>query len=86
VLGVFFQPALLNALALVLGEVRLVGSITYGRADGVADFDRAIALLDANRDLLGSLITHRRSLDAVAEAFALADDKTSKALKVTVQP
>lgn len=87
VLGVFFHPPRLNALALVLNEVRMVGAITYGRApDGVADFDRALALLDADRDLAASLITHRRPLDDVAEAYALADDKASKALKVTVEP
>jgi threonine dehydrogenase-like Zn-dependent dehydrogenase len=87
VLGVFFHPPRLNALALVLNEVRMVGAITYGRGpDGVADFERAVALLDANRALAASLITHRRPLDAIAEAYALADDKSSKALKVTVQP
>jgi len=79
VVGVFFQPPRLNALALVLNEVRMVGAITYSRADGLADFDRAIALLDAHRDLAASLITHRRPLGAVAEAYALADDKSSKA-------
>jgi threonine dehydrogenase-like Zn-dependent dehydrogenase len=87
VLGVFFHPPRLNALGLVLNEVRMIGSITYGRApDGVADFARAVALLEANRALATSLITHRRPLDAIAEAYALADDKSSQALKVTVLP
>lgn len=86
VLGIFLHPPRVGALALVLKEVRMVGAITYGRAGGVADFERAIALLDRHRALAAELITHRRSLDAVAEAFALADDKTSAALKVTVEP
>jgi threonine dehydrogenase-like Zn-dependent dehydrogenase len=87
VLGIFFRPPRLNALALVLQEVRLVGAITYGRApDGVADIARAIDLIARHRDLAASLITHRRPLEAVAEAFAIADDKASKALKVTIEP
>ncbi len=86
VLGVFLRPPPAGALALVLKEVRMIGAITYGRAGGVADFDRAVALIAAHRGLLASLVTHRRPLDAVAEAYAIADDKTSRALKVTVEP
>ena len=86
VLGVFFRPPPVGALALVIKEIRMVGAITYGRADGVADFARAIVLLTANRELAETLITHRRPLDAIAEAYALADDKASNALKVTIAP
>jgi threonine dehydrogenase-like Zn-dependent dehydrogenase len=86
VLGLFFQPPRIGAMALVGKEVRLVGSAIYSRAGGVFDFDRGIDLLAANRELAASLITHQRPLDAVAEAFALADDKRSKALKVIVEP
>ncbi|MGH2588656.1 MAG: zinc-dependent alcohol dehydrogenase [Dehalococcoidia bacterium] len=86
VLGLFFQPPRVGAMALVGKEIRMVGSAIYGRADGVYDFSRGIDLLSANRDLAASLITHRRPLDAVAEAFALADDKSSQALKVIVEP
>jgi threonine dehydrogenase-like Zn-dependent dehydrogenase len=86
VLGLFFQPPRVGAMALVGKEVRMVGSAIYGRAEGVLDFVRAIDLLAANRDLVAPLITHHRPLDAVAEAFALADDKGSHALKVIVEP
>lgn len=86
VVGIFFQPPRLNAFATVLNEVRLVGAATYGRAAGVADFARAIALVAAHRDLVSGLITHRFPLAEIARAYATADDKASHALKVTVEP
>ena len=86
VLGLFFQPPRVGAMALVGKEVRMLGSAIYGRAAGVLDVSRAIDLLAAHRDLVAPLITHRRPLAAVADAFALADDKTSRALKVIVEP
>jgi (R,R)-butanediol dehydrogenase/meso-butanediol dehydrogenase/diacetyl reductase len=86
VVGIFFQPPRLNAFATVLNEVRLVGAATYGRAAGVADFERAIALVAAHRDLVSGLITHRFPLAEIARAYATADDKASHALKVTVEP
>jgi threonine dehydrogenase-like Zn-dependent dehydrogenase len=86
VLGIFFQPPRVGALALVGKEVRLIGSVVYGRADGDFDFTRGIDLLAANRDLAASLISHRRPRAAVAVAFALADDKRSRALTVIVEP
>lgn len=86
VLGVFFHPPRLNAIALVIREVRMVGSITYGRMNGVADFDLATELLVRHRATAASLITHRAPLDGIASAYALADDKASLALKVTVEP
>ncbi len=86
VVGIFFQPPRLNAFATVLKEVRLVGAATYGRAEGVADFERAIALVAAHRELVSGLITHRFPLAEVARAYATADDKASRAVKVTVEP
>ncbi len=87
VLGVFLHPPRIDALAVVLKEIRVVGAITYGRApDGIADFDRALALIAAHRQTVETLITHRLPLERVEEAFAVADDKGSHALKVTVIP
>jgi 2-desacetyl-2-hydroxyethyl bacteriochlorophyllide A dehydrogenase len=86
VLGLFFRPPRVGARELVGKEVRLIGSAIYGQAGGVPDFTRGIELLAANRDLTASLVTHRRPLDDVVEAYALADDKSSRALKVIVEP
>jgi threonine dehydrogenase-like Zn-dependent dehydrogenase len=86
VLGVFFHPPRLNAIALVIREVRMIGSITYGRINGVADFDLATDLVVRHRATAASLITHRAPLEDITTAYALADDKASLALKVTVEP
>jgi threonine dehydrogenase-like Zn-dependent dehydrogenase len=86
VLGVFTGRPTCNALALVAKEVRLLGSMTYGRAGARADFDVALDLLRTHIDLAQTLITHRFALDAVQTAFDTAADKRSGAVKVTVLP
>lgn len=86
VLGIFTAPATCNPFMLVAKEVRLIGSLTYGRAGARADFEIATDLLAAQRDLIAPLITHRFALEAVQEAFIAAGDKRAGAIKVIVQP
>lgn len=86
VLGIFTSPSTCNALALVGKEVRLIGSLTYGRAGARADFEVAIDVLAAERDRAAALITHRFGLASVQHAFETAADKHSGAIKVTVLP
>lgn len=85
VLGIFSQPATVNALGLVLKEVTLVGGITYCRPGLRSDFDTAIAILRDNAERTRSIITHRFPLAEAAQAFATAADKSTKSLKVQVQ-
>jgi len=78
---------LLSALAPLLhGELEVTGSSCYGRTDGVADFQRAIELMDRGGLDPTGLITHTVALDGVEEAFALASDKATGSIKVTVRP
>jgi 2-desacetyl-2-hydroxyethyl bacteriochlorophyllide A dehydrogenase len=86
VLGVFSQPQPLNALGLVLKDVRMAGGITYCRPGSQSDFDVAIGILRAHGDRARKLITHKFSLDEGAKAFATAADKSTKSLKVQVTP
>jgi threonine dehydrogenase-like Zn-dependent dehydrogenase len=86
VLGVFSQTAEINALALMLKEVTMVGGITYCRPGRRSDFDVALGILQANPDRARALITHRFPLDDAAQAFATAADKGTKSLKVQVSP
>ncbi len=86
VLGVFTVPAPIDAGTLVVHEVRLIGSMTYGRSGTRADFERAIALLAAQPETFRSLITHRLALDDIDLAFRTAGDKRSGAIKVQVRP
>jgi (R,R)-butanediol dehydrogenase/meso-butanediol dehydrogenase/diacetyl reductase len=85
VLGVFTQPATINALGLVLKEVTMAGGITYCRPGLHSDFDTALAILRDNAERARSIITHRFPLADAAQAFATAADKSTKSLKVQVQ-
>ena len=84
VLGVFTQPAQLNALALMLKEVTLVGGITYCHQGLRSDFETALGILAARAETARSLVSHRFPLAETGAAFAAAADKSSKSLKVQV--
>ena len=71
----------------VIGKgIRSVGSLMYGYAGKHADYDLAIGLERRFGDVLGNLITHRVPLEEIERGFALAADKSSGAIKVTVEP
>lgn len=86
VLGVFTGRPALNALLLLVKEIRLVGSLTYGRPGPRADFDVALQLLAEQPERFRRLITHRFPLDQITRAFETAADKRSGAIKVAIQP
>lgn len=86
VLGVFTTQPAINGILLVIKEVRVIGSMTYGRTVARADFDVALRLLAAEPAKFASLITHRFELAELPQAFATAADKRSGAIKVTVEP
>ncbi len=85
VLGLFTQPVQINALALMLNEVRIVGGITYCRPGQHSDFDVSLRILQSEPERARAIITHRFPLEGAAEAFATAADKSSGSLKVQVQ-
>ena len=59
------------------------GNAFYGERD--ADFTDAIALLERERSALSALTTHQVPLDEIERGFALAADKRTGAIKVTVR-
>ena len=83
-LGMFTQPIALHPLRFLMKEAHLVSSMTYSRREGRPDFATALAFLARERNLLARLITHRVPLAEIANGFALAADKSSKAIKVAV--
>jgi L-iditol 2-dehydrogenase len=85
VLGLFTQPAALNALGLVLKEVTVTGGITYCRPGLRSDFDVALGILAEHGESARAVVTHRFPLSEAPGAFAAAADKSSKSLKVHVQ-
>ncbi|GIW41141.1 MAG: iditol 2-dehydrogenase [Candidatus Binatia bacterium] len=86
VLGVFPEPVAIQALVLMAKEVRVVGSMIYGRTGPRADFEIALELLDRHRDTVRAWVTHRFPLDRIAEGFATASDKKAGSIKVAIHP
>jgi 2-desacetyl-2-hydroxyethyl bacteriochlorophyllide A dehydrogenase len=86
VLGLFDSSPPLPAVTLLLKEVRVIGSMTYGRAGRRSDFDSALDLLSDQGDVARSLVTHRFALGDIQAAFGTAGDKRQGSVKVTVMP
>jgi threonine dehydrogenase-like Zn-dependent dehydrogenase len=86
VLGVFSGSVVLDPWPVLLKEATLTWSLCYSRPEGGSDFEEAIRLLAEDPDLFARVLTHQVPLARVDRAFALAADKTSGAIKVTVTP
>ena len=85
VLAGYWEPVTVG-MALLMKEVALVPAFTYGHHHGVSEFEEAVRVLDASPELPEAVITHRFPLDDAAEAFRVAADRTSGAIKVVVVP
>jgi 2-desacetyl-2-hydroxyethyl bacteriochlorophyllide A dehydrogenase len=84
-LGVYTKPVPFPGMIAVGRELTIKGSLVYNRAGSRADFDIAVDLLQRQGALLNeTLITHRFPLAQLSEAFAIASDKTSGSIKVTI--
>jgi len=88
VLGLFaIESVPINPVNLMLHEVTVVGSVTYGAAGGrPADYQQALDILASYQAEARSLITHRFALDDVNAAFETAQDKGSSSIKVQLTP
>jgi threonine dehydrogenase-like Zn-dependent dehydrogenase len=84
--GIYWGPLAMPGLAMCLKEVSLCPTALYARHAGGRDADAAAALLAATPELPRALITHRFPLDAAPEAFAVAADRKSGAIKVVLEP
>ena len=87
VLGVFTQPQVrIDALQLALREIEIIGSMTYATSDGRADYRQALEVIADHADAARTLVTHRFALDDVNAAFATALDKSTRSIKVHINP
>ena len=87
VLGVFTGSPTFPAIPVLLKEVRLVGSFVYSRAGARADFDLALDILQRQGAAIArSVVTHRVPLEQIESGFRTAADKTTGAIKVTIEP
>jgi len=85
VISTFWEPVSL-AMEFQLKEVTLLPAFTYGHHHGISEFEEAARMLAATPDLAEAVITHHFDLDDAAEAFRVAGDRRSEAIKVVVHP
>ena len=76
----------LPAFATCLREITVVPSSLYSRTGVGRDVDLAAALLARRPEIATSLITDRFPLDAAAEAFERAADRSGGVIKVVLEP
>jgi threonine dehydrogenase-like Zn-dependent dehydrogenase len=86
VLGVFDPGTEWPYWAWMMKEVRTFPSVGYCRHDHGRDIEDAARILAADPDLVDTLITHRFSIEDAPEAFRVAKDKASGAVRVVVEP
>lgn len=84
VLGLFAGHRPVNALLLMMKEITLVGSNTYGTDRRGPEFRTAVTLVPRHRQEISTLQTHCVPLSRVEEAFLIASEKQRGAIKVTV--
>ena len=85
-LGIPMEGIVLPGLKTIMNEIKLFPSIMYGASFGIKDFEQAAKLLALNPDIGNTMITHRFSLEDSKEAFRVAQDKSSKSIKVVFDP
>lgn len=85
ILSTFWEPIAMG-MGFQVKEVTLVPAFMYGHHHGRSEFERAAELLDHNPDLPSAVITHRYSLDDAPQAFRVAAEHGTGAIKVVLHP
>jgi 2-desacetyl-2-hydroxyethyl bacteriochlorophyllide A dehydrogenase len=86
VLGVHFGPVQLNWMPLFRHEARLIPSLGYCAHDGVREMEEAATMLAAQPEIIDTVITHRFPIEDATEAFRVAADRASGAIRVVIEP
>jgi 2-desacetyl-2-hydroxyethyl bacteriochlorophyllide A dehydrogenase len=86
VLGVHFGTVELDWMPLFHREARVIPSLGYCRHDGGREMEEAAAMVADDPEIPRALITHRFPLQDAAEAFRVAADKASGAIRVVIEP
>ena len=86
VLGLHLGPLQVQWMPLFHREARLIPSLGYCAHDGVREMEEAAAMLAENPEIARTVITHRFALEDAPEAFRVASDKASGAIRVVIEP
>lgn len=84
-LGVFTGNPKLPGMPFFSKELTLAASNCYSREADQGDFALGARLAAAHSSLIEPLVTHTFGLDQIADAFALADDKSNRSIKVHIR-
>ena len=84
--GMATEDRRVPSIPFVMNELTLIGCNCYDNAAGEREFASAAAVLAADPEIAATVITHRFSLDDAAEAFRVAADRASGAIKVVLTP
>ncbi len=85
VLGTFWDPISVG-LGFQMKEVTIVPAFTYGHHHGTSEFEEAGRILGAVPELPRAVVSHHFALDDATEAFRVAGDRSTDAIKVVVHP
>jgi threonine dehydrogenase-like Zn-dependent dehydrogenase len=86
VLGVHFGPVQLDWMPLFHREARVIPSLGYCAHEEGREMEDAAAMLAANPEIARTVITHRFPIEDAGEAFRVAGNKTSGAIRVVIEP
>jgi threonine dehydrogenase-like Zn-dependent dehydrogenase len=82
---VVFGPPEVPFSSLLTKELHLVASVGYCGHPGEREMSLAAQMLASRPEIADSLITHRFPLEDAPEAFRVASDRKSGALKLVVE-
>jgi threonine dehydrogenase-like Zn-dependent dehydrogenase len=86
VLGVHLGAVSLDWMPLFHREASVVPSLGYCRHDDRREMEDAAAMLADDPEIASALITHRFPIEDAGEAFRVAGDKSSGAIRVVIEP
>ena len=85
VVATYWEPVTIGT-ALLTKEARVLPSAMYGHDHGPSEFEAAAALLADRPEIADALVHHRFGLDDAPEAFRVAGDRATGAIKVVLEP